>query len=83
MDLGQDEAGRQVYAIHCEVTSSPFLLPQRPRCADLATTMTLAVYSLLITHSHLKYLLPVISRTLFSPDFPPPMLAILFPNLCW
>ena len=43
MDLGQDEAGRQVYAIHCEVTSSPFLLPQRPRCADLATTMTLAV----------------------------------------
>ena len=43
MDLGQDEAGRQVYAIHCEVTSSPYLLPRRPRCADLATTMTLAV----------------------------------------
>ena len=33
------------YAIHCEVTSSPFLLPRRPCCADLATTMTLAVAS--------------------------------------
>ena len=43
MDLGQDEAGKQVYAIHCEVSSSPFLLPHRPCCADLATTMTLAV----------------------------------------
>ena len=43
MDLGQDEAGKQVYAVHCEVSSSPLLLPHRPCCADLATTMTLAM----------------------------------------
>lgn len=51
----------------------------------------LAAYSLLITHSRLKRLLPVAPRTPFSPDSPPPnadhsfswplLLTLRYPNL--